>query len=368
MLFGKQGQQHVLLVDVGQRHKGLGGFQPLGKQKLAVGAVLVQNLCAGQLLGQFYAAGSVPLHDAHPHMVFQQLLTEVVGNGTAAHDEGVAHRLHRQMQLLEEGVRLFLRGKEGDLIALLQHEVTVRDDDPAVTLHRTHQNVALEPGGDLADSYAVQCIGQRKLDQPHAAVREGIDLAGTGEPQQMGDLLCRCHFRVDDGGNTDLLFDKVQLVAVRRVAHAGNAVAVTRLFGKHTAKQVQFVRSSDRNEHVRILNARLGQGGDGRAIAHDAQHIVAFGQMLHARFVGIHHSHVVAFLAELACQSRTDLAAAHQNDLHNKSFLLWQPLFWGIQVQYSIAYPSAKFYCLLRKYSELLKKRLFLCAKEQFAA
>ena len=224
---------------------------------------------------------------------------------------------------------LFLRGKEGDLIALLQHKVTIGDDDPSLTLHRAHQNIALEPGGDLADGYAVQCIGQRKLDQPHTAVRKGIDLAGTGEPQQMGDLLCRCHFRVDDGGNADLLFDKVQLVAVGRVAHAGNTVAVTRLFGKHAAKQVQFVRAGDRNEHVRILNARLGQGGDGRAIAHDAQHVVAFGQVLHARFVGVHHSHVVAFLAELARQSRADLAAAHQNDLHKKSFLLWQPLFPG---------------------------------------
>ena len=28
----------------------------------------------------------------------------------------------------------------------------------------------------------------------------------------------------------------------------------------------------------------------------------------------------------------TDLAAAHQNDLHNKSFLLWQPLSRGIQI------------------------------------
>ena len=97
VLFGKQGQQHVLFVDVGQRHKGLGRFQTLGKQKLAVGAVLIQDLCAGQLLGQFHAAGGVPLHDAHPHMVFQQFLTEVVGNGTAAHDKSVAHRLHRQM-------------------------------------------------------------------------------------------------------------------------------------------------------------------------------------------------------------------------------------------------------------------------------
>ena len=262
-------------------------------------------------------------------MVFQQFLTEVVGNGTAAHDQGVAHRLHRQMQLLEEGMGLFLRSKESDLIALLQHKVTVGDDDPALTLHRAHQNIALEPGGDLADGYAVQCIGQRKLDQPHTAVRKGIDLAGTGEPQQMRDLLCRCHFRVDDGGNADLLFDKVQLVAVGRIAHAGNAVAVARLFGEHAAKQVQFVRAGDRNEHVRILNAGLGQGGDGRAIAHNAQHVVAFGQVLHARFVGVHHSHVVAFLAELARQSRADLAAAHQNDLHNKSFLLWQPLSPG---------------------------------------
>ena len=118
-------------------------------------------------------------------------------------------------------------------------------------------------------------------------------------------------------------------MAVRRVAHAGDGVAVARLFGEHAAQQVQLVRAGDCNEDIRLLHARLRQGGDGRAIAYNAQHVVAFGQVLHARFVGVHHSHVVAFLAELARQSRADLAAAHQNDLHNKSFLLWQPLFPG---------------------------------------
>ena len=103
-------------------------------------------------------------------------------------------------------------------------------------------------------------------------------------------------------------------------------------FGKHTAQQVQLVRTGDRNEHVRILNARFRQGGDGRAIAHDAQYIVGLRQVLHTRLVGIHNGHIVAFLAELPRQSRTDLAAAHQNDFHNKSFLLWQPLSRGIQI------------------------------------
>ena len=117
MLFGKQGQQHILLVDVGQGHKSFGGLHALGQQEFAVGAVLVQDLCAGQLLGQLHAAGRVALHDAHPHMVFQQFLTQVEGNGTAAHDEGIAHRAHRQVDALEELVGLLLRGEEGDLVA-----------------------------------------------------------------------------------------------------------------------------------------------------------------------------------------------------------------------------------------------------------
>ena len=55
---------------------------------------------------------------------------------------------------------------------------------------------------------------------------------------------------------------------------------MARLFGKHAAEQVQLVRAGDRNEHVRILNAGFGQGGDGGAVAHDAQHVVR----LDARF------------------------------------------------------------------------------------
>ena len=62
---------------------------------------------------------------------------------------------------------LLLRGEEGDLVAVLQHKVTVGDDDPAVTLHRADQNVALEAGGDLMDGHAVQPLlfGQRKFNE-----------------------------------------------------------------------------------------------------------------------------------------------------------------------------------------------------------
>ena len=364
MLFGKQGQQHVFFVDVGQSHKGLCGLQALRQQEVPVGAVLIEDLGTGQLLGQLLGAGGIPLHDAHPHMVVQQLLAQVERDGAAAHDQGVAHRPHRHVDLPEEGMRVFLGGQEGDLIAVLQHKVAVGDDHPAVTLHGTHQNVALEPTGDLADGYAVQplCLGERKLDQPHAAARKGVDLAGPREPQQMGDLLGCRHFRVDDGRNADLFFDKVQLVAVGRVAHAGNGVAVARLFGKHTAQQVQLVRTGHGNEHVRVLNAGFGQGGDGGAVAHDAQHVVRLDQVFHPRLVRVHNGHVVALLAELPRKGGTDLAAAHQNDLHNKSFLLWQPLSRGIQIQLSISYPAAKFHCLPHKYIELLKKRRFFCA------
>ena len=257
-------------------------------------------------------------------MIFQQFLTQVVGNGTAAHDKGIAHRADRQMDTLEELVRLLLRGKEGDLVTGPEHEVTVGDDDLAVALHGADKDVALEPGGDLVDGHAVQLLRRRqgKFDQPHAAARKGIDLACSREPQQMGDLLGRCHFRVDDGRDADLLFDKVQLMAVGRVAHTGNGVAMARLFGKHAAQQVQLVRAGHRNKDVCLLNACFRQRGNGGTVAHDAQHIVALGQMFHASLVGVHNRDVVAFLAELPRQRSADLAAAHQNDLHNKSFLL----------------------------------------------
>ena len=229
------------------------------------------------------------------------------------------------MDALEELVGLFLRGKERDLIAVLEHKVAVGDDDPAVPLHGADQNVALEPGGDLMDGYAVQPLlfGQRKFNEADTAARKGIDLAGPREAEQVGNFLGRCHFRVDDSRNADLLFDKVQLMAVRRVAHTGNGVAVARFFGEHTAQQVQLVRARDRNKDVRVLHARFRQGGDGRTIAQDAHDVVALANVLHTGLIGVHHRHVMAFLTQLACQCRTDLAAAYQNDLHTKilSFL-----------------------------------------------
>ena len=55
----------------------------------------------------------------------------IEGDGTAAHDEGIAHRAHRQLDALEELVGLILCCKEGDLIAVLQYKVTVWNDHAA---------------------------------------------------------------------------------------------------------------------------------------------------------------------------------------------------------------------------------------------
>ena len=73
---------------------------------------------------------------------------------------------------------------------------------------------------------------------------------------------------------------------------------------------------------------------------------------------------VTLWPSSLSCRARAvpTLPLPHQNDLHNKSFLLWQPLSRGIQIQLSISYPAAKFHCLPHKYIELLKKRRFFCA------
>ena len=168
------------------------------------------------------------------------------------------------------------------------------------------------------NGHAVQPLplGQRKLDEPHASAREGIDLACAREAQQVRDFLGRCHFGVDDGRDADLLLDKVQLMAVRRVAHAGDGVAVARLFGEHAAQQVQLVRSGDCDEHVRFLHARLRQGDDGRAVAENAHHIVGLPDMLHTGLVRIDNGHVVTLFTELPRQRCADFAAAHQNDLH----------------------------------------------------
>ena len=227
------------------------------------------------------------------------------------------------MDALEELVGLFLRGKEGDLIAAAQHEVAVGDDDVPRPLDGADEDIALEPGGDLMDGRAVQLllVGQGELDQPDAAPRKGIDLACAGEPQQVGNFPRRRHLRVDDGRDADLLLDEVQLVAVRRVAHTGDGVAVARLLREHAAQQVQLVGAGDRDEHVGFFDSGFGQGGDGRTVAYDAHHVIRLAQVLHAGLVRVDDRYVVVLLAELPCQRCADLAAAHQNDLHSRKFL-----------------------------------------------
>ena len=124
-------------------------------------------------------------------MVLQQLLAQVERDGAAAHDQGVAHRPHRHVDLPEEGMRVFLGGQEGDLIAVLQHKVAVGDDHPAVTLHGTHQNVALEPTGDLADGYAVRTRPPAKVSillAPGNRSRWEISLAAAISGLMMAEM------------------------------------------------------------------------------------------------------------------------------------------------------------------------------------
>ena len=178
----------------------------------------------------------------------------------------------------------------------------------------------------------------------------------------MGDLLGCRHFRVDDGRNADLFLDKVQLVAVGRVAHAGNGVAVARLFGKHTAQQVQLIRTGHGNEHVRILNAGFGQGSDGGTVAHDAQHVVRLDQVLHPRLVRVHNGHVVALLAELRARAVPTLPLPTRMIFITSPFSFGSPfpgaykhsLVYHIQPQSSTVCPTNTSNCLK-------KRRFFLC-------
>ena len=110
-------------------------------------------------------------------------------------------------------------------------------------------------------------------------------------------------------------------MAVGRIPNPGDGVTAARLFGKHAAQQVQLVRTGDGDKDIVVLNARLGQGSDGRTVAHHAQHVVGLNDLLDAGLVGVNHRYAVPFLTELAGQSCAHLAAAHKYDFHPLSIL-----------------------------------------------
>lgn len=120
-----------------------------------------------------------------------------------------------------------------------------------------------------------------------------------------------------------LLFDELQLMAVGRIAHTGNGVAVACLFGKHAAQQVQLIRAGNGNEHIRLFDPRLIQGGNGSAVAHNAHYVIGLTDVLYPGLVSVDDRNIMALFTELPRQRCADFTAAHQNDLHtNNSSLL----------------------------------------------
>ena len=111
------------------------------------------------------------------------------------------------------------------------------------------------------------------------------------------------------------------------------------------AQQVQLVRAGDGDEHIVVLDASLGQGGDGGAVAHHAQHVVGLDDLFHPGLAGVDDGDAVAFLAQLAGKGRADLAAAYQYDLHMKaSFLSKTRRAAARKLSVILAHFSAKVY------------------------
>ena len=88
------------------------------------------------------------------------------------------------------------------------------------------------------------------------------------------------------------------------------------------AKDVDLIRACRRDHQVTVADIRLLLHLEARAVSMHHHHVVRLDRLLQHLFVRVNHHDVMAFLAELLGQGITDLAVAHNHDLHIPYLLL----------------------------------------------
>ena len=318
LLHGVEGDDEVILIPVGEGHKGVGGGHVLLLQQLLVGAVPAQDGGVGQGLAEHPAPLLAPLHDFHPHAQAIQDGGQVVGDAPAAHQEDVAALGGVAAQQAEEGGQAGGLADEVEPVTHPGHEGAVGDHHVLpLPLHRAEEHgqlLNLAALGRQGLAHQEVLLPDTEADELHPAPAKGLQIGRRGEAEQAGDLHRRGILRIDHQINAQGILEQGELLGVLHVAHPGDGVLGAQPLRGQGADHVDLIHAGRGDHHVRAPRLRLPQGGQGRAIALDAQDVQGLRGPAEGVVVGINDRDVVLLLGEVLRQGKADLAVSHDDD------------------------------------------------------
>ena len=178
--------------------------------------------------------------------------------------------------MAEEHLQLLGRGGQVDLIPGLQLEVAGGDDGLLAPSHGADQHP--DPDGliEVAEPHPVEGgVGRQSVfHQLQAALGEGLQLHGRGEPQHTGDLPGGGLLRIDGHSEAQLLPHEAELYLVIRVADAGDGVLHPQLFGNQAGQNVDLVAGGGGDQQVGLVGLRLLLDAIAGAVAAHAHDVI----------------------------------------------------------------------------------------------
>ena len=150
---------------------------------------------------------------------------------------------------------------------------------------------------DLLDTLSIQIELRHYLEfqKLYLASCKSIDLDCRGKTQQSGNLLCCSQLRIDDHGHAKALLDKADLLAVNRIAHTGNGMAVPCFLSNQAAQKIHLIWHRNCDKNIRSLDSGFHQGIDAGAVSYNTHGIYFICNLINGICIDINQGYVCIF-------------------------------------------------------------------------
>lgn len=189
-------------------------------------------------------------------------------------------------------------------VPLLDHIISIRDQNVVPVLNRAHQDLDLKFIIHLrqrpADQTAVR--RDRELDQFHLPLHKSFDLTRIREQQQPADLISNDQLRIHRHTQMKILLQKSELVEIDRIAHTRDRMFCSQPFCDQTAQQITFVRRGTGDHKVRMGNARLLLHRRVHAVSVHTRYVEPVDGISQLFLIPVDHHHIIVFDRKLFCK------------------------------------------------------------------